>query len=398
MNRLVRFLRGYYRVRIRGAAPELALNRLAEGRIHFWDLRRVDDFTQELSVRKRDLAEARRLTERVLGEAELVREAGLLHSLRGLRRRRAFAAAVALILAAAYVLPGFIWCLTVEGNEQVPSEQILRELAELGVGFGTWGDSIAPQELKNEMLVRIPQLEWLTVNHSGGLATVIVRERETAPAVIDRRTVTNLIASRDCVITRMEVLSGQAVRQPGQAVLAGEVLVSGYADWEHCVQATRALGEVYGRTQRRLDAVTPVEWAYEGAPGAVHTRYALLLGRKRINFYQDSGIWGAGCDKMVAYRQLTLPGDHAFPVTLVVETAVERPLEMRSAALSDARSLLVEGTSQAVRADMVAGEIVQQRCNVKQAGGLYCLSGTFSCVEMVARSVPAILWESEEGT
>lgn len=398
MNRLLRRVQSACRVRIRSAAPELALSRLAEAHIRFWDPKRVDDFTQELSVRTRDVAEVQRLSARVLGEAEVVAETGLLVFLRRFRRRKAFLAALALIFAAAYVLPNFIWCITVEGNSKIPSEQILRELRDLGVGFGTWGNSIQPTALKNQMLVRIPELEWLTVNHSGALATVVVRERRDAPEVIDRRTVTNLVASRDCVITKMEVLSGQAVRQVGQAVLAGEVLVSGYADFGHCVQATRALGEVYGRTRRSLDAVTPASWQYKGEAGAVHTRYAVLLGRKRINFYQDSGIWGAGCDKMVSYHQLTLPGDHAFPVTLVEETATERALSTRSVAPSDARSLLLEETSRAARAEMVAGEIVQQRCSVQRTGALYRLRGAFSCLEMVARSVPAILWESEVGS
>ena len=45
--------------------------------------------------------------------------------------------------------------------------QILRELQELGVGFGTYGPSIKPQELKNQMLLRIPKLQWLTVQQSG---------------------------------------------------------------------------------------------------------------------------------------------------------------------------------------------------------------------------------------
>lgn len=396
MMGLVRLLFGFYRIRIHGAAPELALNRLTEARVPFWDIRRVDDFSSDVSIWKKDMEQVSAITERVQEGAELLGEHGLLCHFRGLKKRKLFVLAVFLCLGLAYLLPNFVWCLTVEGSRQVSEQQILRELRELGVGFGTWGPSIVPQDLKNKILNRIPALEWLTVNQSGGLATVIVREREPAGKIVDRRQVTNLIASRDCIITRMEVLSGQAVCETGQSVRAGGLLVSGYADWEHCIQATRALGEIYGRTWRRQRAVVPVEWQRLAAAGSSHTRYALLLGRSRINFFQNSGIWYPECDKMVAYRQLTLPGGHTFPLTLVVETAVERapsPLELKP---REAEAILRDGTAAAVRADMVAGEIVRDNLEIRRAGGVYELAGSYECHEMVARTAPAILTESED--
>lgn len=395
MTEFVRFLCGYYRVRIRGAAPEQALNRLTQEHVAFWDIQRIDDFASDISIRRKDLERVQHLAAKVQDGAEVLREAGLLCHIRGLKRRKAFLTAAALILAAAFVLPNFVWCIRVEGNELVPTEQILRELADLGVGFGTWGNSIVPQDLKNRMLNRIPQLEWLTVNRSGGIATVVVRERTPIPEIMDRRRVTNLVATRDCIITQMEVLSGQAVCQVGQTVREGELLVSGYADWEHCIQATRSLGEIYGRTWRKQDAVTPAACAVKGEAGETHTRYALLIGRKRINLYRDSGIWGTGCDKIVTYHPLTLPGNYEFPVTLIEETATERTLEMQTLTPAEAQELLTSGTSSAVRADMVAGEIVRSNVKASRDGSVYRLTGTYECREMVAKSVPAILFESE---
>ncbi len=393
MTELIRLLAGYYRVRVRGAAPETALYRLTQAHIPFWDIARIDDFTSDISIRRRDLQAVQALAERVQDGAELLSEHGLLCHFRGLKRRKLFVLSVFLIFAAAYILPNFIWCLRVEGNERVPSERILRELAELGVGFGTWGGDIAPQELKDQMLNRIPELEWLTVNRSGALATVVVRERQEGGPVVDRRRVTNLVASRDCIITRMEILSGQPVHQAGDSVRAGELLVSGYADWEHCVQATLSLGEVYGRTWRRQKAVTPVEWDFKAASGGSQRRYALLLGRKRINFFQNSGIWRPECDKMTVYHPLTLPGGLVFPLTLVVETATERTLETKALGRTAASRLLKDGTAAAARADMVAGEIVRDNLKLRRGAGVYELTGSYECHEMVARSAPAIFWE-----
>lgn len=50
MTEFVRFLCGYYRVRIRGAAPEQALNRLTQEHVAFWDIQRIDDFASDIST------------------------------------------------------------------------------------------------------------------------------------------------------------------------------------------------------------------------------------------------------------------------------------------------------------------------------------------------------------
>lgn len=395
MTEFVRHLAGSCRLEVAAAAPELVLNRLTREQLPFWNLLRKDPFTVEITVRHRDREQAEKLATAAMGEVRLLGETGLPVLLRGLQHRKAFAVALVLILIAAYVSTLFVWCIRVEGNERVPDQLILRQLEELGIGFGTWGGDIVPQDLKNHMLNRVPELEWLTVNKDGGLATAVVRERPEVPEVIDRRMVTNLVASQDCLITKMEVLSGGAVCQVGDTVRKGELLISGYQDLEFCTQVTRALGEVYGRTWREQNAVTPAETLWKTDEGETNCRFALLIGKKRINLYGDSGISEVGCDKMIVYHTLTLPGGYTFPLTLVEERTTARTLEPGTLLLTEAVQLLQDGTARAVSEDMIAGEILRDDLDVRREGDLYRLTGYYECQEMVARAAPATLSESE---
>lgn len=74
------------------------------------------------------------------------------------------------------MIPKFVFFYDVVGNETVPEAQILRELQNLGVGFGTYGPSHV-RRAENRMLLQIPKLQWLTVQQSGMRACVVVRER-----------------------------------------------------------------------------------------------------------------------------------------------------------------------------------------------------------------------------
>lgn len=395
MNRLVWFLRGFYRIRIRGAAPEQVINRLTNLRIHFWDIARIDDFTYDISIRKQDWEQIEELVSRIQDGAELLAEVGILVHIRGIKKRAAFFAALVLILIASYILPCFIWCIRVEGNDTIPTQLILRELKELGIEFGTWGDSITPRDIKNRMIYRIPQIEWLTVNHSGIFATVIVRERAEMPEMMNQRAVTNLIASRDCVITSMEVLSGQPVCQVGQTIAAGELLVSGYADWEHCIQATMSLGEIFGRTWYRQNALTPSEYMEKEFRNQSESRYALILNGKRVNLYQSGADWHENASKHIEYQTFTLPGGHELPLTLVVETAYICDFRQTALPQSMAREILENGTTKAILEGSIAGEIQKSDLQLKRTDGQYCLTGIYECTEMIARSAPAILFSSE---
>lgn len=126
-------------------------------------------------------------------------------------------------------------------KRQRSAEQILRELQDLGVGFGTYGPSIKPQNLKNQMLRRIPELQWLTVTQNGMCAEVVVRERRSANRCsTERRRRTSSPAARASSPRCSGFDGATASVSPGQAVESGQLLVSAYTDLEFKTQVSAA--------------------------------------------------------------------------------------------------------------------------------------------------------------
>ncbi len=386
---MMRFLRGWVGAELTGASPEAGLDRLTRADIPFWDPVRTDELHCTLKLYPRDLKRA----QQVLAGAMCTLRPGRPHGFRaryyGLRRRPVLLAGLVLAVVGALFLQNFVWVVTVEGCGTVPQAQILRALEEEGVGFGAWGPEIEIQQLKNRMLVRLPELRWLAVNRDGVIARVLTAEREPAKSPVDRRTVTDLIASRPGVITRVDVYNGFPVVEPGDAVDAGQLLVSGYADWELCTQATRSLGEIYARTRYPVCLVIPATWGQKTPAGPEKHRYALILGRKRINFFSNSSILAPGCDRITERRNLSLPGGYVLPLALEITTL--RPYTCTQAPLpaSLAKEMLSEFARQTVTQTLVAGEILSERWDLQQQDGCYRLTGEIFCEEMIARTRPA---------
>lgn len=124
----------------------------------------------------------------------------------------------------------FVWEFRIEGNETVPTERILRALEQNGVHLGSFGLSLDGEDIRNHVLLEIPELSWLTVNVSGCRANVQVRERVFPPERIDDQTPTNVVARRSGMVLKVQALDGVAEVLKGSTVTQGQLLISGVED------------------------------------------------------------------------------------------------------------------------------------------------------------------------
>ena len=224
MRKLTDLLRGYTRLRVTGGAPQWCLNRLTAERIPFWGTEFIDPFTLEVNVYSRDAAAAQNAAQRAMCDAETIAVRGFRSRYYGLLRRPVLLAFTALAILCALIVPNRVWLLGVEGNENIPSEKILRAVRDAGVGIGVYGPNVKPQLIRYRVLNDIPELLWLTVTQNGASAVVTVREKQSIPRGAPRDAMRNMVAIRGGLITDdlmawMETQAKQA-QQDGKKLIA----------------------------------------------------------------------------------------------------------------------------------------------------------------------------------
>ena len=395
MWRLIWFLQGYVQAELRGASPEWALERLSNARVAFLRVRRIDDFTIELLILKKDVLKAEDAAQKVMCELEVQREIGFGKTFGGLWRRRLFALGLVLCAAGAFVIPKFVFFYDVVGNETVPDAEILRALHSLGVGFGTYGPDIQPQALKNKMLLLVPELQWFTVQQSGMCAHVVVRERSEKLAVEERRAPMNVVAAKDGVLTSVSSLEGNCLCAPGQAVTEGQVLISAYTDLEFTTRVSAALGEIYAETLTHKQVVCPDTALFKQPNGKTARRISLLVGEKRWNIFANGGNLEGKCDKITKTHMLTLPGGFEIPVGLEITEFSGYDLVKKPLPEETAQAILLKQLERGVRQDMIAGEILDEALDLTRQNDRYELHASVRCEEMIARMVRASILKEE---
>lgn len=310
------------RIRVISAdLPGLASKASTQG-IDIYNIAPVDELTWEIDISSEDFPKIKGMIENTGGQTTLLRTTGIGAFAERLKKRPIFIAFIVIIFGLTLLLPNWIFFVQVEGNNEVPTHLIL-EVAEMsGVGFGTYRRGIRSEKIKNSMLSNIPALSWVGVNTRGCVATISVREGEPVKERENTKQVCSIVASRDGVISELTVLRGTALCKVGSAVQKGDVLISGYTDSGLLIRGEAASGEVFAKTQHQFSAISDASALVRQAESGEKRTYWLLVGKKLIKLWKDSGISDATCVKMYEIEYLTLPGGFQLPLGILVQKEI----------------------------------------------------------------------------
>ena len=377
-------LRGWVRVRLTSADCVTRLRTLSqEIRLEHIDFH--SDLEVEFEVLRADV---KKMEVRDGETLNVVRAGGAPVVLEQLRRWKVLAAMVLLLGCLTAFLPGRVLFLKVEGNGAVPARLILERAEECGVHFGASIRRLRSEQVKNHLLWAIPELRWAGVNTQGCVATITVALRDSGEET-PQELPGDVVAVTDSVVTAIFPQTGTARAVPGQAVRAGQVLISGETDLGLCTRVDRAEGEVYGLTRRTVEAVLPETTRVRQETGQVVRKYSLRIGKKYVNFSDDSGILYGTCVKMRTVDYLTLPGGFTLPVALVTDTY--QMCQTQTISREKPQEDLLGEARLYVREQMRSGTVLEE--DVRFTGG--ALTVVFECREMIGVFRPGIYTEGD---
>lgn len=395
LNEVVNRLRGQVRIRAESAFPERVLNLCGARDLAFWDLEWESSTAFTCRLSRRDWHALRQAAEHLDCTLTVVRREGAPYFLFRFRHRQALVTGLVACALGLFLGSFFIWDFQVEGNETVPTERILRSLERNGVGLGSFGLSLDGEDIRNHVLLDIPELSWITVNVSGCRANVQVRERVEPPEMIDEQTPANVVARRPGLVLEVQALNGVAAVLPGTAVTEGQLLISGVEDTETVgARVLAGMGTVQARTWYTLTTEVSLTGAEKQYTGKERTLVSLLFGTHRVKFFLNSSIEGEKYDKITNRHPLNLLGI-PLPVTLVTETV--RFYETAETALDQARA---EKAAEAALTEQLHtivdpyGTVSSTLCTSRRRGDTLTVTLSAECVEQIGERVPILTEES----
>lgn len=360
------------------------LSTISEKNIYIDRIQSVDEMTVRANLLRSHFKEIKSLAERRGDKVTVIEKRGIYWQGKRLTTRPVLLSGLILLLIFALFLPSRIFFVVVKGNSAVPSKLIIEAADECGISMFASRRKVRSEKVKNALLEKIPELQWVGVNTAGCVATISVSEKTVVDQPHEKSgKICSIVASRDGVIQEFTVLRGNQLCQVGQVVKAGQTLISGYTDCGIMIKATRAEGEIYAQTLREMQVLTPVITQKRAGQVTQKKKISLLFGKKLIKLYKDSGISDTSCVKIYEEFKLTLPGGFQFPVSLIRETITD--YQYLEDIQTDDYDWLIDDTILYLQSQIVAGQILTQDVQTDIADDICYLYGKFSCLEMIGQ-------------
>lgn len=377
-------LSGLVEVELTTADPERICESLTEAGIPLAQFHQIGSLTYVFSVERKHFRKAVSLCRKRGAELRIRKRTGLYWNLKSQLRRPALIGGL-LLLVLVFWLPSRVLFICVTGNTRVPEKQILEAAEKCGVGFGVSRKEVRSEKIKNALLEALPQLQWVGVNTSGCHAVITVREKPLPEQEEEGSFPASMVASRDGYILSCTAEKGSLAVAPGQTVKQGQILISAYTDCGLCIRAERAEGEILAQTKREICAVMPKIRTQKTDSGQLKRKISLLLRKKRIFLWKESGIWEGSCGRIYKEYYITLPGGFALPVALCIEECEPYQKSQREILFDAAEEALLVFGKEYLSGQMTAGKIANGTAAVTQEAGVYRLAGEYNCLEMIGQ-------------
>ena len=248
MQVFFRYFFGYVSIKIGGNFPERFLNVCAANRIKLWDYDKKGKFIYA-KILNRDYLKLRPLRRRCEVSIKIVSKHGLPKKTKPYKKRYGIVAGVALYTLIMTFLTSIIWNIEIKGNKTISNETILKNCKSIGISEGVFKGGINTEDARLKLILNNGDISWASFIIEGSHLTVNISE--TLKAEKTDTSPSNLVATIDGVVERIEIKRGMPAVRVNQAVLKGELLATGamrYTDGTtHFVNSS---GKVIAKTKR----------------------------------------------------------------------------------------------------------------------------------------------------
>ena len=303
---ILRYIRGYVKIRIQGYSPERFLNLCRYHHILIWGLRPKDN-AYEMYLTLDGFRKLRPIIRKTHTRVALLERCGLPFFIRKHRKRKMFLEGALICIGLLFFYSSYIWDIHFEGNDKWTDQTLLEFLETKEVSPGMPKSRVDCSQIVKDIRARYDDIVWVSASMDGSRLRIQIKEnedtfreeeksldpsggpessqngnasQETARSDGADQTPTDLVASQDGVITSIITRNGVPMVHVGDSVKKGDLLVSGR------VEVLNDAAEVIGYQYQQSDAdiFADTQMAYKD-------QIPLTYQKKTYDPYEQRRLW-----------------------------------------------------------------------------------------------------------
>lgn len=227
---ILKYLRGYLRIRVSGFSPERFMNLCSNKDILLWDIVQEGD-SYCMCISLRSIYKLKAIARKTRTKVVILERCGLPFFVPLMRKRKVFLAGLILAIGFWYLSGYFVWDIEIEGNYRITTDQLESFLREQNIREGMRKEQLDIELLEKEIRRQFALVTWTSAKLDGTKLMISIKEND-APILSGETDVgetggTDLVSEFDGTVVAMVVRTGVPKVRIGDVVEQGDVLVDG---------------------------------------------------------------------------------------------------------------------------------------------------------------------------
>ncbi len=394
IDQIIRFWKGYVRIRIQSRETERFLNLCANNHLL---LHRIQETPGgcELEISLSDFFRLQPICRKTHTRIHIILKRGLPFFFHRNRKRKALFVGVFLCFGLLGALSTRIWNIHVDGNYSYSAQEILQYLEEQDIRHGISKKDLSCSEISAGIRQHFPDMIWVATRISGTRLLIQVQENmDPIPPKEEAKGPSDLVATKSGEILRMVTRQGIPQAQVGDRCEKGQILIHGLVDilndnGELVRQAqVPADGDVYIKTAYPYYKEFPM--TYEKRVYTGKTKESLSLQIHSLSF--SVGLPGRAfshCDRVGKFHTLKLTENFYLPVVFGKNVSHEYNIVQKEYSQEEAKELAKGQILDFLDEIMEKGvEILENNVTIEVTKNRCISKGTVYCLEKNGELVP----------
>ena len=397
--KLIKYFRGYVRVKVEGYAPERLLNLCNANGLLIWDVENKGQF-YKLCIGVKDYHKLRPFARKTGTKITLLEKRGFPFFMNRFRKRTMFFGGMLLCFLLIFALSFFVWNIHIEGNVTQSNEEILEKLETMGITHGTKKSEIVCEAVETGLRKEYPNILWVSAELKGTRMILLIKENEDKDIVSrieekDRSPV-SIVSDISGVVESMIVRQGTPLVKVGEEVSKDQILVDGYYEIKNDAGETvryegvAADGEIVIRCVENYQDQFSKE--YEIKNYTKRKRYGIKIKVFHKTFDLQPKISFENYDVVQSEKTISITENFVLPFSVAIVTYQEYVPEKKDYTQEEVKRLAAERYFNKYKNILQKGvQIIEKDVKIDINGKL-CIVGGYATLRVpITTKVPAII-------
>ena len=382
-NRAIQYLSGYVDIVIEGYYIEKFINICNNEHIELWNIKRENAIKLHTSVEIKNFKLLRNICKKTKCKIKIEKKSGLPFVIKKYKKREVFIIILLIIIMGIITLSNFIWNIEVEGNSNIPKEELISLASKYGLSVGQWKGKVDEKDVINKIRLERDDIAWVGIDIKGTNAIIEIVEADKKPEIIDEDEYCNIVADKDAMITKVSAQNGTPLVKAGDIVKKGDTLIAGWLEGKYTgKQYVHSHGDIQAKVWYTTTEKIDLKETKKVETGNTENKYSVKINNFEINLFKSLPKFQK-YDTINENKKLKLFSNFYLPFEIVKYTYTEYEENTVVHSIEEAKQMGVDKAAETLKENIEGKEILDKQVTVKQYNNYIEVQVTYEVEENI---------------